>query len=104
MKTLEDLETDHGECTLELGVYSKELRKLVIDWIKEIRKKSADHWSKLDEFGFTNFPETETEDCYSFQIDGLTLYCWHESTDTVGATKILEHIFNITEEELDGTN
>lgn len=92
-----------------LGTNTKELanecqsmiREEVIDWIKALRKRSEEHWKKLYEFGYIDFPETEEEDAYGFKFEGEYFSEWHEASDVSGATTVLMKIFNITWREIE---
>jgi hypothetical protein len=81
-----------------------ELRLEAMNWIKAIRKRSLEHWKKIDKYGFTDFPIIEKpdnfEDPYCFIFKQTHFDDWQERTDVHGAVRILMLFFDITEEDL----
>ena len=101
--TIEDSECNERDLTSDelkifhLGIRCANIRnkKEAIRWIKALEKKSLEHWKKLDEYGFSKFPETKDEDCYGFQFQGEYFYCWQEENDVRGSISILKLLYDI---------
>jgi hypothetical protein len=59
-------------------------KEQVINFLNELDKKEEAHWEKLNEFGYVDFPETETETCWHYECQGVTIYSTHEDSSYGG--------------------
>ena len=109
LKTLKDIELKDGQTikvnkdTVDIifnyeDAYREILKQETIKWIKEIRKKGQEHWKELDNH---SIKDTPLKKLY-FEVGGLRITEHWETNEAGAMVKILKHIFNITEDDVDG--
>lgn len=81
-----------------IDYYHNHLRDIAQTWIKKLADKSNEHWKKLEEYGFVGFPETEDEDAFSFEVDGIRLEEHYEANDAEMIIEWIKHFFNLDEQ------
>jgi len=66
----------------------------IIEFIERLEAKDKEHWDKLDKYHYTDFPETEDEDCWSYTLEGMEFYSHHEQFDLPPIKTILEWVMD----------
>lgn len=72
---------------IELGFIAA--TKLLEEKLKEIEVVENEHLKKLDKYGYVDFPETDTENCWEYEYKGLRLSSNHEQTDFIGIKRFV---------------
>lgn len=96
LKTLKDLQKEY---IWNFDTYEA-LKQEAIKWIKEIRDKSNEHWLILSKKQ-KGMKDTIRDDMY-INVGDLEFNDYYDNSEISGSIKILKHIFNIKEEDLNG--
>jgi hypothetical protein len=57
-------------------------------FIKALKMKEDEHWEKLNSTGYSEFEDTDSEDCFGYKFEGLYINSEHEANDYLGMMKL----------------